>query len=244
MRLWLVLLFVLFPVVLWADPNKKSKNLEFVEVVSQQRHSISPNVVFVIDASSTINNSDDIKRKLNRAWWSIVNKLGSDEWYFSIYVFHDKNRERFRGWADASGPMGVSELNKAFKWIKKNTGIHSFGCKALGLALRQKNPLIRNRVMARSLTVVLITDGGFTEAAKARNFNPVYKMIKRSQHWRVRAGLLRASICAVGLENKEVWSLSTKRPDWECQQFLRNVGVKYHGGYYLVRQRKEKRKKR
>ena len=60
-----------------------------------------------------------------------------------------------------------------------------------------------------------------------------------AQAWRDANDLLEATILTIGLENKIHWSSHVKRPDNECQKFLKKLGTKYNGGYYLVRDKKK-----
>ena len=76
---------------------------ETITVVKPKPFAISTNIVFVVDASSTINRYGNIKRRFDAAWDHITNRLALDELYFSVYVFHDKNREKFRDWVNAGG---------------------------------------------------------------------------------------------------------------------------------------------
>jgi len=213
----------------------------YTEVVAPKPFSLSPNIVFVIDASSSINLSDDISARFEKAWLETTSRIASDELYFCIYTFHDKGDERFRDWTNAGGPQGEQEFAKAKKWIRNNTGTYSWGKIAISSALRKVNNLNHNRVMKRSLSIILITDGGFTEAAeyaernpKAYAFTPIIEAIQIGQRMRLTRGLMQATIRTIGIENTEQWSLSVKRPDSECQAFLKKLGATYSGGYYLV----------
>jgi len=211
---------------------------EFVEIVPTKF--VSTNIVFVIDGSSTIRNSKGLKGKFYRAWSNISQKLASDEWYFSAYLFGDKGKERHYGWRAAGGPKkSREELAKAYKWIAGNKQVRSFGNDAMSMAIKSQNPLNKNAMMARTLTVILITDGGFTEATGPTGYNPTYKAIANAQGWRETNELFEATILTIGLENEIYWSYGVKRPDVECQEFLKVLGTKYNGGYYLVRDKKK-----
>lgn len=225
-----------------------AQSYEFVEVEKAKPHSISPNIVFVIDASSSINSSDEVSAKFELAWNQIVSYLGFDSLYFCVYVFNDEDSLYRRDWQEVNGLDAENEFKRARDWVRKCTGIFSYGKKALSLAIKEKNKFAKNDYMKRSLTIILITDGGFTEAARygmseeckslgRSPFWPIENAIKESQKWRKRHGLFPATIVSIGLENKEVWSLSVKRSDKECQNFLRKLGKLYHGGYYLVREK-------
>ena len=216
-------------------------DIPYTEIVKPKPYSLSPNIVFVVDASSSINNSDDISAKFEKAWEETTSRIASDELYFCVYTFHNKGDERFRDWTNAGGPQGLEEFTKAKAWIKNNTGTYSWGQKAIAGALRKVNNLNHNRVMQRTLSIILITDGGFTEAARyaiknpnAYAFNPIVKEIEIGQKLRLQRGLMPATFRTIGIRNTEYWSLSVKRPDSECQDFLKTLGNIYSGGYYLV----------
>lgn len=224
--------------------------IEVVRIVKAKKNAISPNVVFVIDGSSTINNSLDMSKKFQKAWDYIASLMASDQFYFCVYVFHDKNKEKYYNWVNAGGLAGKKELAKAKKWILKNTSVYSWGLKAIRLALRKINLLDKNKISRKTLTVVLISDGGLTEAARAisdgskgwHHYSDINKTIEREQAKRKKKGLGKASIVTIGIENKEHWSLSVKRRDWECQKWLRYLGTQYGGGYYLVRKATRRKK--
>jgi hypothetical protein len=213
-------------------------NTEFVEIIPTKF--VSTNVVFVIDGSSTIRNSRGLKGKFFRAWSNITKKLASDEWYFSAYLFSDKGKEKYYDWRPAGGiNKGPKELAKLYRWIIGNKQVRSYGNKAMSMAIKNKNHLNKNQMMARTLTVILITDGGFTEATRSARYKPCYEAIVKAQAWRKANELFEATILTIGLENKIYWSRDVKRPDSECQEFLKKVGKKYNGGYYLVRDKKK-----
>jgi hypothetical protein len=189
--------------------------------------------------------------------------------YFCVYVFHDSTYERKLKWVAAGGPAGRKEFPKAKEWIKNNTGIRSWGLKAIRMAFREKNPLDKNPTTNRGLTIVLLTDGGFTEAAdynggpgakkvlaaplrnhvygRTGSFDLMTKVLKKEQTLRVKKGLYPASIVTIGLENTMAdikYGTEVKRPDKECQAWLKQIGEDYGGGYFLVRQKRRKRKLR
>lgn len=256
LQIFFILLLVAHPCVA-QERKKMQRKVEWVQVVRAKKHSISPNIVFLIDASSSIDKSSNLTAKFNKAWNRITSLLGHDELYFCIYIFHDKNDDRFRPWTNVFGPNKKNEFKEAYRWIKNNTGMYSYGQIAIRKALRERNPLNKNPTMKDTLTIIFITDGGLTEAAEyaqrqcltideeeERAYYSLYDEIKSGQAWRQKNGLPTATICCIGLENKEVWSLSVKRPDWECQRFLNVVGKKNYGGYFLVRNKRQKKEKK
>ena len=104
----------------------------------------------------------------------------------------------------------------------------------------------------------MLTDGGFTEAAGHRHpdkkkaakidelalsgryvqtgsFEVFDKAIQRGQAWRKKKKLQPATIVTIGIQNDDPdWGISVKRPDKECQAWLRKVGRQYNGGYFYV----------
>jgi len=218
-------------------PASAHHNTEFVEVVPTKF--VSNNIVFVIDGSSTIRQSKGLKGKFYRAWQGITNRLVADEWYFSAHLFGDKGREKVYPWTAAGGKKSVQELAKLYRWTSKSKNVRSFGNKALSAAIKSRNPLNKNKMMSRTLTVILITDGGFTEAVGPTGYERSYEVAIKAQRWRKANDLFEATILTIGLENKIYWSSHVKRPDAECQAFLKTLGTKYNGGYYLVRDKKK-----
>ncbi len=228
----LALLITLF----LALPAEAHHNTEFMEIVPTKF--VSTNIVFVIDGSSTMRNSKGLKGKFYRAFQSISDKLAGDEWYFCAYLFGNHDNEKFYAWRAAGGKKSKSELYKLYRWSLASKQIRSFGNKALSMAVRSENPLNKNKMMSRTLTVILITDGGFTEATGPTGYSASYEAVVVAQGWRKDNELFEATILTIGLENRIYWSSKVKRQDAECQAFLRTLGTKYNGGYYLVRDRK------
>lgn len=259
MRQLLVLLLIAF---LSMSPVAAQGEIEVVTVSWPKPYAISTNIVFVVDASSTIERHEGAKRKFTAGWEFITRQFAADELFFRAYVFHDIYSERKTKWVNAGGPDGLKQFGRAKSWIRKNTGIYSWGLKALRMALREKNPLDKNDATARRLTIVLFTDGGLTEAANGNaegelvlnstlkrhvysrhgDYKVVNTTIEQEQIAREMRGDERATIVTVGVEN--IWAdnnygTSVKRPDAECQDWLRKLGEKYNGGYFYVRTRKQ-----
>lgn len=209
--------------------------------------------MFVVDSSSSIYDSDNMNLKLRTAWYRIFKLLGSDDVYFSVYSFNDEDSYIFKKWEAVWPNIWKKQLKESFIWTRENQGVYSFGQQAICDAIKQSNPLNLNPSMRDTLTVVLITDGGLTEAAEygADNkikkgdegaYESIFKAIAEAQEWRKAQGWPEATICTVGLENLDVWSISVKRPDNECQMFLKELGKKYNAGYFLVRNAKRRNK--
>lgn len=239
--------------------NPAAAQIVMENKIAPKPYAISHNVVFVVDASSTINYYKTIAAKFNKAWDVMVNQFGSDELYFCVYVFHDKKKEMRTEWVQA----WPGEFRKAKGWVLKNTGTYSWGLKALRMAMREKCPLDKNPSTNARLTVVLMTDGGLTEAAnrnsnkkdeeilatdikehiyaKTGDFNLINKMIKQEQARRIINNLEPATIMTIGIENiiaDKEYGPSIKRPDAECQKWLSEIGNNYGGGYFHVYRRK------
>lgn len=254
---------LLITILLLSTTYSSAQEIEFVQKVKPAAP-LSPNILFLVDASSSITWDDESLRKFDFAWRTIASMLGGDELYFSAITFNDKGNEQQRPWekmgwghfenVNLSGRKDFYQwvfVPKQFeyvrKWVLENTGTRSYGEFALYKAITDMNPLIKNRIMRKTLTVILITDGGFTEAADkpkgTGNFISIYKSILTAQEFRKKMGLVPASLLVIGMENKN-WSLTVKRPDNECQDFLKHIGKKFGGGYYLVREKKEKKEEK
>jgi len=250
----LILSFLIFLTTLCG-----AQEVKVIQKVAPKPFAISHNVVFLVDASSTINNYGDAKAKFSKGWDIIVDKFASDELYFRTYVFHDIGKERKTKWVDAGGPDGLKKFAEAKEWVQKNTGMYSWGLKALRCALREKNPMDKNPSSARRLTIVILTDGGFTEAAgnksekstkdiinsplkdhiyrKTGSFKVLSEVIEYEQARRVANDLAKATIVTIGLQNliaDREYGPSVKQPDFECQKWLKKIGSQYNGGYLFV----------
>lgn len=235
-----------------------AQELEVVPRAMPQPHAVSHNIVFVVDASSTINTFPIIQKKFDKGWDFLTSQFANDTLYFRVYVFHDPHSERRTKWVDAGGPEGFIQFARAKKWVMQNTGTRSWGLKALRMALRDKNPLDTNPATAGRLTIVLFTDGGLTEAStyggsaedslNSTVANHVYSgtgsyklvntVIAREQNLRVSKGLEPATIVTIGFQNLEAdaeYGMSVKQRDPQCQAWLYKLGKKYHGGNFLIR---------
>lgn len=234
--------------------------VQVINEVKPEGFSVSHNVVFIVDSSSTMYNYDHIYRRFEAAWRTVVNEFASDELYFKVYVFNDKKNEQTKKWVDAGGPAGMKEFEKALKWIKTHTGTYSWASQTFRKALREKNPLDKKASSNKRLTVVIISDGGFTEAADVRTpgtddfrengiFNGEYfrtgsfkifdKIIAKGQAWRKKNKLDPATIVTVCIEN-EGWPTMVKRSDADCKAWMKKTGKKYKGGYFSVKDKEEK----
>lgn len=188
-----------------------------IENIVAPRSPLSSNWVFVVDTSSSL--------------WSIFGRVRAsfmaatqhptDELFFSAITFNDRGMEKFRDWTESS----QQELVKAEEWVTKNRGVLSYGIPAIRRALEQRRD---------PLTIILITDGGFTEASYNKGFGSVRDAIFAAQRWRESQNLPKAQICSIGIEN-EGYTAGGKPSDADCQNFLREIGTTHGGGYYLIK---------
>lgn len=234
-----------------------AQEVEVINQVAPKPFAISHNVVFVVDASSTIYSDGEMRDKFNKAWDIITDKFASDELYVKLIIFNDKKMEKRTKWFDIGGPRGPKILSRLKKTVWNNTGIYSWGAQAIDEAIKQINPLDKNWPTRRRLTVVILSDGGFTEAAdvdingdveslvlkgeyfRTGSFDCLDRIIERAQKWRVLRDLAPATILTIGIENtNDFWGTGVKRPDKECQAWLKKIGTEYNGGYFLVRNKK------
>lgn len=200
--------------------------IQIKTVVKPEAH-LSTKWAFIIDGSSslwTLQSRHRLVDKMNMAF-SFATKHISDEFQFCIYVFSNKNRERFKDWEWAS----VDELTKAHRWVRnrRRDDIYSHGRKSFELALRQKT---------ERLSIIVITDGGFSSHNKQDGFGAVDRTIQEGQKWRVEQDYERATITTIGIENR--WYYGGNKPSDEvCQAFLRRIGSENGGGYYYVHEK-------
>jgi len=231
--LLLLLLLFAFPTFSnsQSQPNKKVTKIEHVfEWGVDPKARLTTKWVFVVDRSSSLWHKPDrgVLKGLRQAF-KFATQYPEDELSFSIYKFHDKNKEKFRNWKHAS----VKEFKKAEKWIMEGHGIYSYGKEAINKALRQK---------VKELSVIIITDGGFTSASSGRGFGAVQQVIENAQAWRIEKGYGEAIICTIGIENKDYFG-GGKPDDKVCQEYLKKIGSRYNGGYLYVRKKSAKRRR-
>ena len=178
---------------------------------------LTKNWVFVMDTSHSMQGVFD----KSRAAFIHATSSTTDELFFSVITFNDPGMTKFRDWQPAS----EREFREATRWVEREMRVLSFGQQAIEMALHQQR---------RELTIVLITDGGFTEACEGRGFGTMRQTFADGQKWRVDNGYGQALICALGIENIG-YTNGHKPPDADCQAFLREMGDLYNGGYFLVR---------
>ena len=220
-----IMTLLISAIPLYAD-GSKSETHEMIMVVKPEKR-FSNKWCFVIDASSSIwyKPGRGTIARLRQAFKNAT-MYSSDELYFCVYKFSDLNSEEYMGWTKGT----PDDLKKAEKWINKNKGTYSHGKRAIEMALRRK---------VKDLTIIIITDGGFTSACnngRRGNFSKVEKAIAVGQKWRVSKGYGTAMICTIGIENKDYWA-GGKPDDEYCQDFLKKIGTQYKGGYFLARKK-------
>lgn len=192
-------------------------NIE-VELVSRPSAPLTKNWQFIIDTSDS---TRKIFPKLRQALIDVINQP-FDEFNFSIITFNNQSMEATKNWCEAS----KEEFVAADQFVLTHYGVLSYGFKALEMGIKQNK---------NELTIVLITDGGFTEVCRNQgNFSIVDDCINKAQQWRHENNLADAQILCVGLENKG-YTAGHKPPDEKCQEYLKGLGERSGGGYILVR---------
>lgn len=240
MRKLICLLLLLLPVICFAN------GAHSVEVVVNPTKPLTKNWIFVVDTS------DSMSGVFHKALAGIrrVTRYPTDEWSFKVITFNNRGMTRRTKWVETS----VDTLDAAKAWIEnpKFHGVNSHGLPAIKEALRADK---------EDLTIILITDGGFTSACENRGFGKFRQEIADGQAWRVKNKLGKAIITTIGASNTHysAWCTRCIRPwlkytphnyslkDWwfsnkgqkpsdkDCQAFLSEIGSTYEGGYLLVR---------
>lgn len=207
---------------------------------------LKKNWVFIVDTSDSM---EGVFHKALKGW-NHVTQAPTDDWSFCVYVFNNSGHDKHTKWLVAS----PANFERVKKWVKQPSqrGVNSNGRLSIEKALR----LTRSE-----LSIILITDGGFTTACENRGFGKIRQTIIDGQAWRKENKLNQATITTIGISNSHYsnWCLKCVRgprttaphnyalPDaWrsnkgkkptnaDCQAFLREIGTAYDGGYILVR---------
>lgn len=207
-------LVVAFGAVAFArEPQIKTEDLVFEQIDAPQAK-LSKNWMFIYDNSHSMRG---VFAKARLAFQEAT-KYPSDELNFNIISFNNESAQDIYGWSQAS----TDEFDRASKWVNKHAGILSYGCKAFEMAL-QSSPYDGG-----PLTIIVISDGGFTEG-----FPRMRESIAKGQAWRRDHGLGDALIVSIGIENKW-YRAGHKPPDEVCQTFMREIGHTGGGGYFFV----------
>jgi hypothetical protein len=199
-----------------AASAQQGHQIEITNPIPPKTH-LTTNWVFVMDTSHSMNGIFD----KSRAAFLHVTSYPTDELFFSVITFNDPGMQKFRDWVPAS----AHEFQEAARWVEREMRVLSFGQRAVEMALHLERP---------RLTMILITDGGFTEACEGRGFGTMRQTFADGQEWRRSHGFGEAVICCLGVENIG-YTNGHKPPDADCQAFLREIGDQYNGGYFLVR---------
>lgn len=222
MRKFAITLLALVLAIFPTASGKPDTNSSSMELVIEPKSNFTKHWVFVVDGSSSMRGVFGMaKHAFIRA-----TEHSSDEWDFACITFDDSRMERFREWSVAT----PEEFKAAEEWIETRPNgrrpVLSYGATAIKMALEQQKD---------ELTVVVITDGGFTEVSRAGwNFQVIRDVFEEGQRYRRGHGLSEAIICTIGIENPS-YTAGHKPPDEQCQAFLREIGERWNGGYYLVR---------
>lgn len=221
----------IFPLLLCsahADPTvkkvvtKKAKVEKPVEIYRDAKYRVmmakknterfTKNWAFVIDSSHS---TWDIAGRVITGV-EVATQFPTDHLRFCAYVFNNEGCHRYKDWVDAS----PDEFKATKKFVYANRGVSSYAAKAIRDALLQPK---------KELTVIIISDGGFSES-----INRIKATIKVGQEWREKSGYGRAIICTIGIENMKCWPTYPKQPNRVCQKGMRTIGVKGKGGFFYI----------
>lgn len=199
-----------------ASPNSETN----LEVIVRPERPLTTNWAIVMDTSHSMRGVFD------SAFGAYLKATSfpTDQLNFCLITFNNQSMEQFKDWSPAS----VDEFKKAGELIERENrrGVLSYGAKAIRMALQQER---------QELTVLIITDGGFTEACNRRGFGSIRQVFIENQEWRKNRELGEALISCIGIQNTK-YTTGGKPPDEECQAFLQEVGTRWGGGYFFVRE--------
>lgn len=232
-KLFLAFLLLFVTTILLADdpppppPSLINDQYQF-DVVEEHAVPLTTKWVFMVDTSSSMRG---VFSKARRGF-AEATRCPQDQLEFAVISFANFETLLDWRWATPESLAGADQWIHSENTERLSAHVLSYGVKAFQLALQQDR---------KELTIVLITDGGFTEACSrwrsAHNFSafdPIREAIRAGQAWRINRGLNPAIIAAVGVENID-FTAGSKPPDEICQRFLREIGHDNHGGYYLIR---------
>jgi len=207
-------------------PIKREKPVEIykdssyrVMMVKKHTERFSKNWAFVIDSSHS---TWDIAGRVLTGI-EVATQFPTDHLRFCSYVFNNEGCHRYRDWVDAS----PDEFKATKKFVADKRGVSSYAAKAIRDALLQPK---------KELTVIIISDGGFSEGIKR-----IKTTIDTWQKWREKSGYGRAIICAIGIENMKSWPTYPKQPNKVCQQGMRDIGVEGKGGFFYIHRRGQRK---
>lgn len=210
----------LFALFLFASIMFAQESVRF-ETISEPGARLTTSWMFVVDTSASMERCFE----KSRVAFLEATKCPTDELKFGVVTFNNEfNQEVMK--LDVNGdfrtnwhPATVDNFRKTEEWIRGHCGVRSFGAKAMKIALSAPR---------KNLTVVLISDGGFSDG-----FTAVDSAIESTQQWRLNNGYGYAIITSIGIENL-YYTAGGKQPDADCQAFLKGIGEKWCGGYFLV----------
>jgi len=164
-----------------------------ISMVTPPRVRFSTRWTFVVDGSSSLWTKNlQAKCKLlekSNAAFKYATSFPTDELKFNVYLFAGgawNEKHAHRSWA----PANPLEFRKTRIWMTKNMGarklgLYSHGAKSIELALKQK---------IKGLSIIIISDGGFTSACNGAGYGKINKIIIEGQRWRILNGLGKAVI--------------------------------------------------
>lgn len=187
-----------------------------ISMVSEPTQRLTTNWAFIVDNSHSTWN---IGARILKGFQAAL-QYPTDHLRFCSYVFHDRGVHKYRNWVWAS----EEEFITTERWITQNHGVLSYAGGAIRDALHQE---------VAELTIIVISDGGFSEEGPA-----IKRIIAEGQQWRVDHGFSPAIICCVGIENM-LGPNTRPRPypkptNEVCQQWMRDIGEEGRGGYIYV----------
>lgn len=193
------------------------------------------NWTFIIDGSSSLwtenlQTSCKLLKKSEKAF-RYATRFPTDGMMFNVFLFAGDakiERHAYRDWA-AGYPDEFDAtrawMSRKIGWRDDRIGLYSHGGVSISEALRQKK---------KSLTILMITDGGFTSACTSPpSWSEIDQIIRKEQAWRVANGYGQAIIVCIGIENLHYFGGNKPNNDL-CQIYLREIGTRYSGGYWYV----------
>jgi hypothetical protein len=217
MRFFLTFLFLLMPLNCFgqaASLSNKKLDKYHMTMIKKPKLRLTKNWAFVIDTSHSMN--QDRVEKAQKAF-QIATQFPTDEMNFCMFTFNDKGVDRYLKWQKAS----PDTFKAAHNWARKKwqRGVLSYAGAAIKKSLRLKKD---------DLTIIIISDGGFTEG-----YQKIRNIIALGQKWRAKSGFDPAIIACIGVQNL-YYRNGNKEADSVNQQWLHDIGVDNHGGYSYV----------
>ena len=194
-------------------------------MVNRPEARLTSNWAFIFDTSHSMQ-----QERVEQAHYAFLNATnhagtGVDEWKFCVFTFNDRGVDRFRDWEEAS----VDSFKAAHEWsnMKRQRGVLSYANAAIKKALQLEK---------EDLTIILITDGGFSkDYTGVDGMAKVKQIIAAGQMWRQKHGYGKAIIACIGIQNL-YYRAGYKKPDPVCQRGLQDIGIAHSGGYFYVHQ--------